>query len=79
MWVFNYILFGAFSFLGFDVGFLFSRVVLYRFITSSPMVGAVRGVGVVYVGEWYVCMTLRILICVLKMVWLWGSMNHGKE
>ena len=39
VWVVNLVLFGTVSFCGFDLGFRFSRVVLSRFVTSSPMVG----------------------------------------
>jgi hypothetical protein len=39
VWDANLVIFEAFGFLGFDVGFRFSRVVLSRFVISSPMVG----------------------------------------
>ncbi len=74
------VLFEAFCFWGFDVDglpFLSSGVVLICHLL--PYGGGVKGAwAMCYVGEWYVCMSMRIFICVLNVVCLWGSLDHGK-
>ena len=45
-----------------------------------PYDGVANGAWVFwYVGGWYVWISLRILVYMLNVVWLRGSLDHGKR